>query len=88
MMDETPERQHSSSGVFIGILAGAAPEKKKHHPFNVFRDLYRRDNTPVRYRYLNRLAMFLRQNGCPKLRGKAAEIRYFGKPLLVMPKKS
>jgi len=58
------------------------PERNVTALHRFFQDFYRRDNTPVRYRYLNRLTMFLRQSGRPKLRGKAAELRYFGKPLL------
>ena len=37
---------------------------------------------PVRFRYLNKLSMFVRQSGFPKLRGKAAEIRYLAGPML------
>ena len=33
-------------------------------------------------RYLNKLSMFVRQSGFPKLRGKAAEIRYLAGPML------
>ena len=33
--------------------------------------------TRIRYRYLNKLTMFLRKSGTPKLRGKAGEIRHF-----------
>lgn len=64
-----------------GMMDGT-PERNVTALHRFFQDFYRRDNTPVRYRYLNRLTMFLRQSGCPKLRGKAAELRYFGKPLL------
>ena len=45
---------------------------------------YREHRTKVRFGYLNRLTMFLRQSGCPKLRGKAAEIRYLIHPLLAL----
>ena len=45
-------------------------------------DFYREHKTKVRFGYLNRLSMFLRQSGCPKLRGKAAEIKHFVYPLL------
>ena len=45
---------------------------------------YREHKTKVRFSYLNRLTMFLRQSGCPKLRGKAAEIRHFVHPVLAL----
>ena len=43
---------------------------------------YRENGTKVQYRYLNKLTMFLRQNGTPKLRGKAGEIRHLAPALL------
>ena len=43
---------------------------------------YRTHNTKVRYRYLNKLTMYLRKSGTPKLRGKAGEIRYLAHPML------
>ena len=60
----------------------ATPDRNVDTLHKFIQRWYRDHNTPVRYRYLNRLSMFLRQSGCPKLRGKAAELRYFGKPLL------
>lgn len=43
---------------------------------------YRAHETKVQYRYLNKATMFLWQNGTPKLRGKAGEIRHFAPVLL------
>jgi len=43
---------------------------------------YRMHNTKVRYRYLNKLTMYLRKSGTPKLRGKAGEIRHLAHPML------
>ena len=42
---------------------------------------YKRQNVPVRFRYLNSLRMFIRQKGPPKLRGKGAEIKYLAGPM-------
>ena len=44
-------------------------------------DAYKRDETPVRYRYLNKMTMFIRKSGYPKLRGKAAEVKWLAGPL-------
>ena len=38
---------------------------------------YDANPVPVRFRYLTKLSMFIRASGFPKLRGKAAEIRWF-----------
>ena len=44
---------------------------------------YKTHNTPVRFKYLNRLSMFEKKSSkYPKLRGKAAEIKYLAEPLL------
>ena len=44
--------------------------------------VYREQNTPVRFRYLNTLRMFVRLRGPPKLRGKGSEIKYLAGPML------
>ena len=46
-------------------------------------EFYKNNHTPVRYRYLNKLSMFIRKPpASPKLRGKAAEIKYLGGALM------
>ena len=45
------------------------------------RTYYRLNHTQVRYRYMNRLSMFTPKNGFPCLRGRAAEVKHFGKAL-------
>ena len=45
------------------------------------RQYYKLHHTQVRYRYMNRLSMFMRKSGCPCLRGKAAEVKHLGKAL-------
>lgn len=45
---------------------------------------FKENRTPTPFRYLTRLSMFVRQGKYPKLRGKASEIRHFGKALLTL----
>ena len=45
-------------------------------------EFYKVHNTPVRFKYWNRLSMFEKKSKYPKLRGKAAEIKYLAEPLL------
>lgn len=45
---------------------------------------YKDHKVEIRYRYLNKLTMFMRKKKCPKLRGKACEIKYFGTVLLAL----
>ena len=46
-------------------------------------EYYVQTSTPCRYRYLNKLSMFMRKAPqYPKLRGKAAEIKYFAGAML------
>ena len=44
--------------------------------------IYKRDDIPSRFRYLNTVRMFLRKNNIVKLRGKASEIRHLHGPIL------
>ena len=43
---------------------------------------YKANDIPYRFRYMNKLTMFVRKKGFPKLRGTAAEIKCFGTVLL------
>ncbi|CAE7229569.1 unnamed protein product [Symbiodinium sp. CCMP2456] len=45
-------------------------------------EVYRSEEIPCRYRYLNTVRMFLRRNNTLKLKGKASEIRFLHLPLL------
>lgn len=58
------------------VMPGS-PQQNLDLLWSEIKHLYHQHNTKVRYRYLNKLTMFLRQNGTPKLRGKAGEIRHF-----------
>ena len=48
------------------------------------KNYFRTHRTPTPFRYLTKLTMFLRTGKYPKLRGKASEIRHFGKALLAL----
>ena len=45
---------------------------------------YKEHRATTRYRYFNRVSMFVRKAGYPKLRGKVNEIRHFGPVLLAL----
>ena len=45
---------------------------------------YKEQETEHRLKFLNKLSMFVRKSGFPKLRGKAAEIKGFGPALLAL----
>ena len=56
--------------------------------WNEIQAFYKDNNVPVRFRYLNRLSMFERKSPqYPKLRGKAAEVKYLAGALLCIWKK-
>ena len=48
------------------------------------KNYFKTNRTPTPFRYLTKLSMFIRTGKFPKLRGKASEIRHFGKPLLAL----
>jgi hypothetical protein len=58
------------------VLTGA-PLENVHTCWAFIKGFYKTHNTGSRYRYLNKLTMFCRRSGYPKLRGKANEIRHF-----------
>ena len=64
------------------IVLPGTPEENISVLWREIQMIYKRTKPPTRYRYLNRLRMFVRASGHPKLRGKAAEIRHFGPVLL------
>ena len=64
------------------VLTFGTPQENLNHIWIEIKQYYGRCKTPCRFRYLNRLSMFMRRNKTHKLRGKAAEIKYFGVVLL------
>ena len=58
------------------VMAGN-PQENLKQVWNEIQKFYKENNTPVRFRYLNRLSMFERKSPqYPKLRGKAAEVKH------------
>ena len=67
--------------LMVHFVLPGQPEKNLETIWKDIQEYYREFQTPVRYKYLNRLSMFQRKT-YPKLRGKAAEIKYLAGPLL------
>jgi hypothetical protein len=61
-----------------------SPQENMNDCWQFILAFYKQHRTPHRYRYLKKLTMFVRKTGGPKLRGRAAEIRSFGGPLLAL----
>ena len=70
--------------LLVFIVMQGSPMQNLTKIWVCVKQYYKEHKTPVRHRYLNKLTMFCRKKGFPKLRGKAAEIKYFGKPLLAV----
>ena len=68
-------------------VMGGSPLQNLQAVWADIKVFYRENGTKVQYRHLNKLTMFLRQNGTPKLRGKAGEIRHLAPALLHVWKK-
>ncbi|CAE7776529.1 unnamed protein product, partial [Symbiodinium necroappetens] len=66
------------------VMDEGSPELNLAACWRFMREYYRIHQTAVRFRSMSRLTMFTRRSGGPKLRGKAAEIRYFGEVLLAL----
>ncbi|CAE7788811.1 unnamed protein product [Symbiodinium necroappetens] len=61
------------------VLADTA-EKNMQAFWSRLKYEYKRHGTPIQFRYLNTIKMFLKKTGVAKLRGKAAEIKYLAAP--------
>ena len=62
------------------VMPGATPLANLRTLWRNLKTEYERQQTPIRFRYLTSLRMFVRLRGSPKLRGKAAEIKYLAGP--------
>ena len=67
-----------------GMVPGGSEQQALDTCWEFIQGFYKEHRTQVRVGYVNSLSMFLRQSGCPKMRGKAAEIKYFVYPLLAL----
>ncbi|CAJ1430017.1 unnamed protein product, partial [Effrenium voratum] len=78
--------QYSFGAVLTLLVYHVLPADPEENVVQIWDEIktdYQQYNVPVRYRYLNKISMFYRPAyGFPKLRGKAAEIKYFGATLL------
>ena len=70
----------------IGVHGhGGGTGSKPCSLLGLLENFFRNNKTPTPFRYLTKLSMFIRSGGkYPKLRGKASEIRHFGKALLAL----
>jgi hypothetical protein len=68
--------------VFKVMKSQGSPLENLTRIHHVIRAFYKVNKTPVQYRYLNKLTMFVKKKNFPKLRGRASEIRHFGPALL------
>ena len=77
--------QYFFGGIFymlVYCILGADPLQNLQVVWCKMKDLYKTKKVPVTYKYFNRLSMFKRKTGPPKLRGRAAEVRWLHK---IMP---
>ncbi|CAE7257207.1 unnamed protein product [Symbiodinium sp. CCMP2592] len=77
--------QYNYASVFFLLTHHILPGTPAQNMEVIWREIqhiYKRDDIPSRFRYLNTVRMFLRKNNMVKLRGKAAEIRHLHGPLL------
>ena len=61
-------------------MLGGSPESNIQSFWQRLKHEYRQQGTPIRFRYLNSIKMFLKAKGPAKLRGKGAEIKYLAAP--------
>ena len=70
--------------MLVFVLLPADPQNNLEECWAYIKRYYKDNEVAHRFRYLNKLSMFVRKSGSAKLRGKAAEISDFGKPLLAL----
>ena len=63
------------------IMPNPDPEENLKVLWRTVQRWYSQHPVPVQFWYLTKLSMFIRKSGYPKLRGKAAEIRWFSGPM-------
>lgn len=57
-------------------IMDGTPQENLNRCWRTIKEYYAEHHIRIQYKYLNKLTMFLRKNGTPKLRGKAGEIRH------------
>ena len=74
----------STLWVLCFMVMTGTPEENLAWRWAFTKRYYKEHRTTTRYRYLNRLSVFVRRTGYPKPRGEVAEIRHFGPVLLAL----
>eukprot|EP00438_Fugacium_kawagutii_P008066 Skav236194 [mRNA] locus=scaffold1795:12591:13328:+ [translate_table: standard] len=73
----------SCLSLLVNFVMVGSPQECLQRCWHDIVEYYNTNQVPIRYKYLNRLSMFERKGGAyPKLRGKAAEIKYLAGPML------
>ena len=70
--------------MLVFVVMPADRQSNLEECWSFIKQYYKDHKVAHRFRYLNRPSMFVRKSGYAKLRGKAAEISDFGKPLLAL----
>ena len=71
--------------ILCHFVMGGSPAENMASCWAFIQQFYKTNRTAYRYRYLNKLSLFVRKNSnFPKLRGKAAEIKDFGPALMAL----
>ena len=63
------------------VMPKPTPEENLQLIWDFLKKWYKHNKVPYQFKYLTKLSMFTRKKSFPKLRGTAAEIRYFGPAL-------
>lgn len=66
------------------VMDAADPKVNLQRLWLLMQQWYKKYKVPQAYSYFNRLTMFVRKSGPPKLRGKASEVKYFGALVLFL----
>ena len=70
--------------VLVSMVMEGGPEENLARCWAFLKSFFKENKTPTPFRYMTKLSMFIRNGKFPKLRGKASEIRHFGKALLAL----
>ena len=74
----------STLSMLVHFVMTGSPLDNLQRCWTFIQGYYKHHHTEIKYRYLNRLSMFVRKKKGPKLRGKACEVKSFGSVLLAL----
>lgn len=66
------------------VIMESTPKANLERCWAFIKLYWKNHRVSVKYRYINKLTMFVRKSDFPKLRGKAAEIKHFGPVVLAL----